>query len=121
MASGKIPKNWVLLWTNPSPNSDFVAQTVSIDLTNYETIAIASYDQGNSPGTFLFTKGVGTNVSWSYVRTWTGGGALYQRFLSISNNGVTFQAGRMLDLPSNSYNANYNTGTKPYKIYGIKY
>ena len=41
MASGTIKNSEeILLWTNPSPNANFAAQTISLSLSNYSKVKI---------------------------------------------------------------------------------
>ena len=46
MATGTMKSNasYVLLWTNPNPNSSFSAQTISLNLSDYNAIMVEFYE-----------------------------------------------------------------------------
>lgn len=102
-----------LLWTNPSPTSDFAARTVEVDLSDYDAVDVVfkNYKTSN-PGRMIRCKkggdalniqnaGDGTNSRWRY-------------FVAKSDNtGVQFYDGYYGSTVNNAYSV-------PYQIYGIK-
>ena len=99
----------VLLWTNPSPNSNFAAQTVSLNLTDYSGVIIEfnKADTSQILTTRVYAKKT-DNFSifgCGYIAD-TG---IARNILAVNNTGVQFGA--------------VNTATAvciPYKIYGVK-
>lgn len=109
----------VLLWTNPNPNSSFLPQTVSVDLSGYSYIVLdaiagintsASPQDGNFHATFTVLKDNKTNVNAALY----GGGRTVARDVTATDSGVAFGDGVF---PGTSVN---NDMMRPYKIYGIK-
>lgn len=127
-----------LLWTNSSPTDDFAAQTVSIDLSNYDAVIIESKASKTRDNTFPYyvTPASGYPNDWVFQnRVWVnkgesgymmlGGdirfpsstgspnGQVSYRSVTVSASGVTF---------SNGYidGSNYNSQAIPVKIYGVK-
>ena len=106
-----------LLWTNPSPSSNFSAQTVSLDLSDYDEIE-------------LFYAGTTdyANTAIDYIKVAIGKGGLlnmsaneiWWRYVTASSTGVTFDTGYRTP----TYGANSTADNKfiiPLKFYGIKY
>lgn len=104
-----------LLWTNPSPTSSFAAQTVSLDLSDYDEVEIAVrlYSGGSSP--VIFVRGsVGLLSSALGVRN---DSFLTQiRQFTPQTSGVQFY-----DCKLGSNSSTYNDQMIPLNIYGIKY
>ena len=101
----------VLLWTNSNLSSNFAAQTLSLDLSNYKYVIIVSrtsttQDYKNRASSILPVGGTAfTGVGVSRDRA--------IRYAKASTTGIEFKI------------ANYgldedNTFSIPYKIYGIK-
>ena len=107
---------WVKLWQNASPTSDFAEQTVSLDMANYDAIAVYAVEQnsdGSSGQWFFNVKGQSTE---SRVFLMYNGRQL--RYFHISGSGVMFSDGYGGSLSSNlSVN---NAYAIPRIIYGIK-
>ena len=101
-----------LLWTNPSPTSDFASQTVSLDLTDYSYLFIVQRQykdsSGNSSTALLPIDGV-TYV----VVVISDGGETRTRTYSASASSVTVGVGKSGSTINNAY-------AIPYQIYGIK-
>lgn len=104
-----------LLWTNPSPTANFAAQTVSLDLSEYDLFMLVSRDTTGGdtcnmvfalPNTtvrmFFITDSGTTNRNTGYRRA------------TISGTGVQFLEGYQGNSTSN------NALCIPYQIYGIK-
>ena len=103
-----------LLWTNPSPTSNFNPQTISISSSVYSLFIITSY-MDNSATTIVFNTIVMKNTE-TYINTILGSYS-YFRQVKITNNSVIFGSGYVGNGASHSAN---NGATIPYKIYGIK-
>lgn len=113
----------VLLWENASPNSQFVAQTVSLDLSTYKYVMVMFHEHpsdaypcktgiypiGNKYSVTSFT-GASTAV--------TGAPYFIKRMFTVQNNGITFE-GSYYATPTVQMAAN-NAEFIPVRIYGIK-
>ena len=109
---------WTLLWTNASPSSDFAAQTIPLDLSGYDFVAIEHHltlsNTYDSDGLFISIIAVGTDgimQEANYQITW--------RLARVSTTGIQFFNGRVV------YNLNQtvfieNKHEKPTRIWGIK-
>ena len=118
----------VLLWTNPSPTSEFAGQKVELDLTDYSGIIVE----------FRYTNDVDFVCNRTYVKkvdilnkkltddsnAYFGGGCGYTStsdswasrgriISSVDNTGVTFGSGGYANSVANSF-------IIPIKIYGVK-
>ena len=96
------------LWTNPSPSSDFAAQTITLsdDMDNYEYIKIkycfsASYNTGNYLSDYIisvdelkkspYPEASGTaRLNFSLARMNTSNVACYRKFYYASSTTVRF-------------------------------
>ena len=85
--------SWTSLWTNSAPSSDFSAQTVPLDLSGWNLIAILGKTSTSGTAynitfimpngdTFIMTVGNATSTQYFYKRT-----------VSADANGVTFSTG----------------------------
>lgn len=90
-----------LLWDNPAPSSSFTSKTVSIDLSNYESVIVRC----NSTDT-LIPKGT-SGYAMQFDSTWA-----FYRKTTVSNNGVTFGNGH-------GNNGDNPSHCIPTKIYGV--
>ena len=101
-----------LLWTNASPTSAFAAQTVSVDLSDYEEIYIifriddfiATYYPLLATKNLEYMANAIPDLTSSGVR---------KRTVVFNNSGATFSA-------AHSGSGDDNTCLVPYKIYGIR-
>lgn len=107
-----------LLWTNPSPESAFDAQTINLELNKYDIIAVTSrraYDTtSNNVSTNFFIKNVGeicTCMVPEHVA-----GYFTARAFTVNENSLTFMNGTNSYSPSGTSNVN----CIPIRIYGIK-
>lgn len=99
----------VLLWTNPNPSSNFTAQTVSVDLTNYSGVIVEfnKTDTSKIVASRVYAKK--TDDLSIFGCGFIADTAIARNILAVNNTGVQF--------------GNVNTGTEvciPYKIYGVK-
>ena len=113
---------WVLLWTNASPTSEFAAQTVSLDLAEYDAVLITFYGNTSSEHTAISSlMTVGDHVN-CYINTGLGSMALtlYTRSFDITTSGIDFGDCSQKAYNSTSASTTNNNDVIPYKIYGIK-
>lgn len=124
-----------ILWTNPSPDNSFSAQTVNIDIAAYSTIRVTAsikLDPGDSSTPYtpysidipvedithwtnkIIRMGyfglVGVNENVWYV--W--------RNLTINTNGITFGTATNKTVKSDSGSSSNDNHLIPYQIIGIK-
>lgn len=126
-----------LLWENPTPTSNFAAQTIEMDLSEYDKIEICFYTRtGNNNAlnggygyiSAVLGKGYGglnscatigssTNM---YVNAWS-------RAVLITDTGIEFGIGQTCYVggsnsgtPKTTFDENGEAVNIPYKIYGIK-
>lgn len=102
----------VLLWTNPSPTSEFAAKTVSVDLTNYEGV-IVEYEESTSISEIISRVYCKRNENIRFGCGYTFDSSARSRNLSINDNGVTFSDAYIQTEKNNTY-------LVPVKIYGVK-
>ena len=106
-----------LLWTNPSPSSNFAAQTVSLDLSGYIVGAIVFAASKtdytlSSPQFFIVNNSMQRIVS----TVW----AIFQyRDITVSTSGITFSGGNRMSSYGGGY-AQSDAEIIPIFIYGIK-
>ena len=125
--SGQPSADFTLLWTNPATTSGasstttFAAQTISLDLSNYDSVCVVTVGRtygGNSPlsiynigryvNTYInvgSTSRIGSLPESTATTYYTGG----HRNATVTTTGVTFSAPR-----------GYVDGSVPMYIYGIK-
>lgn len=110
-----------LLWTNPSPTSAFAAQTVSLDLSEYDLVLVYICASNQTTGGTLLLK-VDDNIGFSQVRYNNGTGAgdygICNRFVKALTTGVVFSTGYWQT--SMGSMSQYDALSIPQKIYGIK-
>ena len=104
--------NLDLLWTNASPTSEFVDQTVSLDLSKYSMVYVVSkrtINNNNFHGSKILKKGESGQI-FSYAN---GHGLIDREIATVSDTGVTFGVGIVNENTNNEYGI-------PLYIYGIK-
>ena len=101
-----------LLWKNASPTSSFAAQTVSLDLSEYDMCIVCFKDSTNV--TLLVPKGMGGKAYLPAQDT----SYQWARDVSISNTDVTFGDGKRFNSIQEQWT--YNSNMIPTQIYGIK-
>ena len=106
---GYISSSLELLWTNASPTASFSAQTVSLDLSEYNLVFITANKStaATAEKTNCLCE-VGGDAQIQIV-----GGTLARRVARVRSNGVEFGQGLSGDSGS-------NTSMIPTKIYGIR-
>ena len=113
----------VLLWENASPNSDFMPQTISLDLSKYKMvlITIAERKEGIASSTRTYYSaivpmGLGrTSLSVICDMCFT------YRYCTVNVDSIAFENGCWLDMSKTSnWETVLNSLAIPLKIYGIK-
>lgn len=109
---------WDLLWENASPTSNFSSQTIPMDLSAYDVVAIAYGIFNDSDGAIKFAFAI-VDSPFNSGKAFMDGAFAYagsrnvRRYFVASSTGVDIQAGY--------YNTGDNaTACVPYRIYGIK-
>lgn len=114
-----------LLWTNPNPGSAFSEQTVTLNLSQYKSVAIeyrGAYNKNYSGMVFLtvpFTPFTSAGNTWQQlcINTTTGNNPspryCYGRKVTVTTSGITFSTGQYQTTASNNY-------AIPLRIFGIK-
>lgn len=115
MATSMIQAERTLLWTNPSPTSSFGAQTVSLDLSHYDSIEIEYVMQAQYQVSISAHASVGVSA---YLFGAAGGN--YARQITITTTGVQFAAGIYYAAYGGGGATTSNTVLVPIRIYGIK-
>ena len=115
-----LDHNVVLLWENASPTSNFPAQTINIDYSDYD---------------FLFVVGDVVGSNNRFTATWipaTSGGNAYLNYIGIDyyamsrqitliDEGVSFTSGYMVLLTNGATYQEWDNRAIPIAIYGIKF
>ena len=105
-----------LLWTNSSPTSDFSAQTVELDLSDYDAVLVTfkwGKDSANPSINVVALVGVGLGIASSVYNS-----RVYREFTPTAT-GIQFAAGAYGSSVSASM-ATGNGSAVPYQIYGIR-
>lgn len=116
----KVIKNANLLWTNPNPNLAFNAQTISIDLSDYECLEYVVKSRGQSSevnpvSVFKAPKGATAFILPTHETT-----AIASRVVTAADDSsVTFGSGIFYSFVD-GYNEPSGNYAVPIKIYGIK-
>ena len=111
-----------LLWTNASPTSVFAAQTISLDLSGYDTVEIVSQFITSNVGQTVEKCEFGSRVFVEkfYNATSTSAHAtIMHRQIDVNPGGVAFADAKSKVVDENTSTTN-NSLLIPYKIYGIK-
>lgn len=119
-----------LLWENPNPTSSFAAQTISLDLSQYDVILFdIKADTNNSYG-YQYSKSrnigfinetIALHTLNYIVPNGLSGQNVYTRTrnATISTSGITFGAGYTKKVSDSDVATVDNTTCIPLKIYGI--
>ena len=104
-----------LLWTNPSPNAAFAAQTLSMDLSKYNIIiVISNYAYNISKADIVILN----KNEWNCLiaERADGNGTAYRGISKCTDTEIVISGGGVIENGSNISN---NLYCIPYKIYGI--
>ena len=114
------------LWTNPSPTASFDAQTISLDLSNYDEVEIkyagsTSWTVDDSITVKKERRAYASIVAGNAGLQSTSNTVLYlgNRTFTVSDTGVVCSAGYALT-SGGSYVSSANNVCIPIEIYGIK-
>lgn len=120
MATGTIKKKgstFDLLWTNPNVHAAFPAQTISLDLSNYDAVLIkmtvnnlSQYESTTTEGTSICFKG---RAVASFNGIINNNYFNLLRVATVSNSGIDFSAGYANMVTNDNY-------AVPLQIWGIK-
>lgn len=100
------------LWENASPTSSFAAQTISIDLSDYDFVFITSVSSSGATKYSIYWGAVGGAILMNYV---------YYTSQIISLNRALAVNSDSIDVGNCTSNAsNNNSVLIPLKIYGVK-
>lgn len=114
-----------LLWSNPSPSSGFAAQTISLDLSDYDEVEIECL--ASAGGTDFVTERclIGKATMAQFVSGGNGYGSgtpfLTERRFVTSTTGIIVSTGYGCFTGGSDWSYNSTTRMIPLKIYGIKY
>lgn len=86
--------DWVLLWTNPNPTSNFAAQTIPIDLSKYSFLLIC-YNQTPTGARWgsVFQPKDGAQYFVTIGIDSTSNNYYYKRAAAATDTGITFTNG----------------------------
>ena len=119
MATGTIPKNIVLLWTNQSPNNAFSAQTIPLDLSKYQAVIITAKHWNDNDSRRNEIAFVGSTRMILTIQSPTNIKIQTLRLYSVSTTGVTFEGGKGTNDSLGTYDSNY--AVIPLAIYGVNF
>lgn len=115
------------LWQNPSPESEFAPQTVTLDWSGYDIVFVTSITSaatagsGNYQPVVFMPARVGESgaissfgIDSSNSQVWG-----HARYVYIESNGIRFGPGNQYQVGGNVY-TNWNGRAVPTAIYGIK-
>lgn len=113
-----------LLWTNASPSTTFAAQTISLDLSDYEEVEVEYVDHNVHISTMSqirvkIGQSGSMNIMIGNSSYSSGVPFVANRRFSVTQTGITFGDGA--GTPVSSSLATRNDSCIPYRIYGIKY
>lgn len=118
-----------LLWTNPNLSANFNAQTISLDLADYDDVEILLMPKPCGTDIEATTSSIlrvgNTKTAWIYSPIYTedgsGGSWIGMRAVKVTSTGCTFGNGGYYYMNQASWNSNSAAHGVPYQIYGIKY
>lgn len=106
-----------LLWTNPSPNGNFVKQSISVDASGYDAVmVIMTPTQSRTMGSSVSIISVVPNEE-TYPGCFSPDG-VWIRYMTIKSGSIYFSNAVLAG--SNGATTN-ETHAIPAKIYGIKF
>lgn len=104
-----------LLWTNASPSSEFAAQMITLDLSNYDIVFIIGFMGNDIFCQLPLFVSVGSNSRFEYTN-----GVMRSRRVFTNNNYVQFEDSTTQSTFGSQVTTVVNTACIPYRIYGIK-
>lgn len=111
-----------LLWTNPDSTADFAAQTINLDLSDYDCVDIVFKNQNNGDLTACYKIRIGEkHNAIYYANIGANAAALLQvRATTVSSTGITFGEGKQKSTNVTTAATTNNAYIIPIAIYGIK-
>lgn len=106
-----------LLWENAAPESDFVEQTIPLNLSEYNCVAI--YSRGPYIMQFVFKGLASSLVGLVHEISTSNYVACRSRSVSASDTGIKFGSGVEKKLTEKVITT-LDSGVKPIYIYGVK-
>ena len=112
--------HYTLLWTNPNPTSSFSAQTISLDLSKYDAIAVVFDRYG---GVDVRSTQMILEKNEKFTLGTTTDERLRYRACSFNDKGVSFDTPQMFPTYGSWGSRTSADGyvDVPIKIYGIKF
>lgn len=112
MGKSTLKAEKTLLWTNPNPTSNFSAQTISLDLSNYDEVEVEAIMYMN--GTTAYYNSFRCKVGKSYTLNGISykSNVLLTRDCKVQTSSVYFDSGWA--------NGANDGAVIPTRIYGIK-
>lgn len=104
-----------LLWQNASPGSNFSAQTVSLDLSEYDEIEVV-YNHATTATFEVRSRSAVPGMAWGLSIV----GYAYKRLATAKTTGVEFSDCNYFPSYGNTSDSDANNAVIPYRIYGIK-
>ena len=105
-----------LLWQNSNPTAAFAAQTISLDLSDYDEIEIIAKKTASEPYYFSTRIPMGVTSNTHYIEN----GVIFDRNVVVSLASIEFKVAYYL-LPTSTAITTDNNRCMPYQIYGIKH
>lgn len=104
-----------LLWTNPNPTENFVAQTITFQRNGYSNLLLTARDFASTTDiqSVIIPNVIGTTHQFQYIGA--NADAKYWRRVAVVANGLNVAKGTY-----GSGSATDNQECIPYQIYGIK-
>lgn len=106
---------WTLLWTNPNPTSSFAAQTLPLDLSGWNIIAIQARPTATDDTASFQLCIVDSTINDALCIPYIGGtNYFFKRKIKVTTTGIDFSTGYR--------NATGTTGNNyciPLNIYGV--
>ena len=105
-----------LVWTNASPTTAFVAQTIPINLNEYEAVIIFARSfpiSSNTTTWYLYDSIILKNTRGGLFAASVTANNIGNRLATVSNDGINFEGGYWAGNANNDY-------AVPYYIYGLK-
>lgn len=111
-----------LLWENPTPSAEFNAQTISLDLSEYDQVEIKFNSRTGVNGSIFYKADIPGVISAWGMYTAVGETAKHfeQRTATVSTTGVAFAKGYICATAASTAWTENKLSLIPYKIFGIK-
>lgn len=109
------------LWENASPTSSFAAQTVSLDLSGYDRVAITYIASTLLSDSYSIDADVGKVTQMTALTSASNASVVYvSRVATVTKTGINFDYGYGKSIYSTTAASPGNSNVIPIAIYGIK-